>query len=275
MAAPSRVSRQRTRDERLLAGELFGYRPRLPHRPLVRERNVNNLPRVILLDLQHGLADRYVSKAVAVARSARAVENCDNLAKDVRRNHNLVVPHQLVFVRLANDGAAGNHLADAQVRCRAVRKLPAIGERRHIDAKWHKGREARLVKNRLQRPLNAVKNVVHETRPQIHAQRRLCPENGVTHSQPRCILIALNKCRVGVKLNDLTLRTGRSRRITHDANVGYRARAAAAQKNQRESSTHHNTFRADAHNLVHERAGHIAGDDERPRHCNRARDTEK
>ena len=202
---------QRTRDERLLAGELFRHWPRLAHGPLVAHGHVDELAAVVLADAQQRLVDGEVLGAVAgVAALGRAVVNGDDLAVDVGRHHDLVRAHELVFVDLADDAAAREDLALAHARRRAVRKLARGAQRRHVHAQRHKRRLAGAVEDDLQRPLDAVENVLHDARAQLNRQRRQRALNGVARRQPRRVLVALDGRVVALQLDDLALRAARS-----------------------------------------------------------------
>ena len=53
---------------------------------------------------------------------------------------------------------------------------------RNISTSGNEGGLA-VVVNDLKRTLNTIENIGHDTRTQLHRKRRVCAQNGITHSQ--------------------------------------------------------------------------------------------
>jgi len=175
--------------------------------PLVRHGHVDAAARLVVADLDQGLVDVVllvvVSAAVVHLRGgggggtgrgwrdadARPVPaaHLDDLAKDPRGHHDLVVLHELVLIHLPDDAAADQGLAlpdavgavpvlllTARVGPETVRGHALGTLHKHayyarvkggdIYTKGHERRLAGFVKDDLERSLDSVKDVLHDSR---------------------------------------------------------------------------------------------------------------
>ena len=118
----------------------------------------------------------------------------------VGRYHDFVV-YQSILLHVAVDEAACDQIAHLHI----VRlELPLLGviERLHVHTAWEEWSAARI-SDGLQWTLDAVEDVVHNTRSQLHLQRGTSTLHWISDSQTSSLLIALNAGSVASQLDDL------------------------------------------------------------------------